>query len=115
MVRASRLDGNSGARQTAIMLAPAAQVEVAPMIMEAYGLTHRKRELTGLVLRGMSTKQLGIALRISQLTVQQHLKSIFDKTGVRSRRELAAQVFASHYQPRVAAAIRSGSNGYFVS
>lgn len=63
----------------------------------------------------MSSKQLGMALRISQLTVQQHLKSIFDKTGVRSRRELAAQVFASHYQPKLAAGIRSGSNGYFVS
>jgi len=115
MVRASRLDGDAGSRQTAIVLAPAAQVEVAPMIMEAYGLTQRERELTGLVLRGMSTRQLGLALRISQLTVQQHLKSIFDKTGVRSRRELAAQVFASHYQPKLAAGIRSGSNGYFVS
>ena len=115
IVRASRLDGDSGSRQTAIVLAPAAPVEVAPVIMEAYGLTQRERELTGLVLRGMSTKQLGIALRISQLTVQQHLKSIFDKTGVRSRRELAAQVFAAHYQPKVAAGIRSRSNGYFVS
>jgi DNA-binding CsgD family transcriptional regulator len=65
------------------------------------------------VLRGMSTKQLGATLRISQLTVQQHLKSIFDKTGVRSRRELAAQVFAAHYQPKLAAGGTIGSSGYF--
>ena len=113
VVRASRLDGDAAAGQTAIVLAPAAPVEVAPLIMDAYALTQRERELTGLVLRGMSTKQLGAALRISQLTVQQHLKSIFDKTGVRSRRELAAQVFAAHYQPKLAAGRTIGSTGYF--
>jgi len=77
--------------------------------------SQRERELTGLVLRGMSTKQLGASLRISQLTVQQHLKSIFDKTGVRSRRELAAHVFAAHYQPKVAAGRALGPTGYFHS
>ena len=115
VVRASRLDGDAAAGQTAIVLAPAAPVEVAPLIMDAYALTQRERELTGLVLRGMSTKQLGASLRISQLTVQQHLKSIFDKTGVRSRRELAAHVFAAHYQPKVAAGRALGPTGYFHS
>lgn len=113
VVRASRLDGNAAAGQTAIVLGPATPIEVAPVIMEACALTQRERELTGLVLQGMSTKQLGTALRISELTVQQHLKSIFDKTGVRSRRELAAQIFATHYQPKLAAGRRVGPGGYF--
>jgi len=34
--------------------------------------------------------------------VRDHFKAIFDKVGVRSRRELVGQVFAQHYQSRMA-------------
>jgi DNA-binding CsgD family transcriptional regulator len=69
--------------------------------MDAYHLTEREQDVTRLVLRGDSTAQIGNRLSISPHTVQQHLKSVFDKTRVRSRRELVGKVFFSHYEPRL--------------
>ena len=69
--------------------------------MSAYGLTEREQELTRLVLQGYSTTEIAERLVISAHTVQQHLKNIFDKTGVRSRRDLVTKVFFAHYEPRL--------------
>ena len=52
-----------------------------------------------LVLRGRSTEQMAADLVVSPLTVQQHLKAVFEKVGVHSRRDLAAQIFTEHYRP----------------
>jgi hypothetical protein len=45
--------------------------------------------------------------------VQDHLKAIFAKVGVRSRRELVAQLFLQHYAPRLQAGSKVGSDGWF--
>jgi len=74
---------------------------VAPLVLQAYGLTDREAQVAQLVLRGLSTGEISAALSIAALTVQQHLKAVFDKTGVRSRRELVAQIFAQQYLPRM--------------
>jgi hypothetical protein len=46
--------------------------------------------------------------------MQDHLKSIFEKTGVRSRRELSASLLQQHYVPRTMAQIPVGPSGFFV-
>jgi DNA-binding CsgD family transcriptional regulator len=56
-----------------------------------------------LVLRGRSTQQVADDLFISQYTVQDRLKGIFEKVGVRSRRELVATIRVSELEPRIAA------------
>ena len=53
------------------------------------------------MLRGESTETIARELVIASGTVQAHLRNIFEKTGVRSRRELVAVAFQRHYEPRV--------------
>jgi hypothetical protein len=45
--------------------------------------------------------------------VQRSVKAIFDKVGVRSRRELVGQVFAQQYQPRMATSHELDADGWF--
>jgi DNA-binding CsgD family transcriptional regulator len=90
----------SGSRRAAVIVEPAHPARITPLLVSAYGLTEREQDVTRLVLRGDSTAQIAERLVVSPHTVQQHLKHIFEKTGVRSRRELVGKVFFAHYEPR---------------
>ena len=90
-----------GERRVAVIVEPAHPARISSLLMAAYGLTEREQEITRLVLQANSTAEVAERLVVSTHTVQQHLKSIFDKTGVHSRRELVGKVFFSHYEPRV--------------
>lgn len=92
---------SDGRRRVAVIIEPAHPARIAPLLMSAYGLTEREQELTRLVLQGDSTAQIAERLIVSPHTVQEHLKKIFEKTSVRSRRDLVGKVFFSHYEPRL--------------
>ena len=92
---------SAGAHRVAVIVEPAHPARIAPLLMSAYGLTEREQEVTRLVLQGNSTAEIAERLVVSAHTVQQHLKSVFDKTGVRSRRDLVGKVFFAHYEPRL--------------
>ncbi len=95
----TRLSGGAEGR-TAVIIQPALPSEVAPLVALAYGLSAREGQVTRLCVKGESTKQIAQILGVSPYTVQDYLKAIFDKTGVRSRGELVGQVFLEHYVPR---------------
>jgi DNA-binding CsgD family transcriptional regulator len=91
----------AGERRVAVIVEPAHPGRIAPLLMAAYGLTEREQEVTRLVLQGDATREIAARLVVSEHTVQQHMKAVFEKTGVRSRRDLVGKVFMAHYEPRV--------------
>ncbi len=92
---------SDGRRRIAVVVEPAHPARIAPLLMAAYGLTEREQEVTRLVLQGDSTAEIARRLVVSPHTVQEHLKKVFEKTSVRTRRELVGKVFFAHYEPRL--------------
>jgi DNA-binding CsgD family transcriptional regulator len=88
-VHASPLHG-SGGQSTVLILETPGPGELTSLILASHGVTGAQARVVALVLRGYSTKQIVSQLAISQYTVQEHLRAVFDKLGVRSRQELAA-------------------------
>ncbi len=95
--------GDGPEARVAVLLEPARPPELAPLIADAYGLTHRERRVTELVAQGFSTSEIGARLHLSAYTVQDHLKTIFEKSGTGSRGDLVARLFFDHYAPRLTA------------
>ena len=51
------------------------------MFALTHGLTDREQDLLRLLARGLDTRELADAMTISETTVQDHVKSVFAKTG----------------------------------
>jgi DNA-binding CsgD family transcriptional regulator len=113
VLHASRLRTTEAGGQIAVIFEEARPSEIAPLIVDAYGLTRREGQITQLILRGLSTVEVSEELHITPNTVRDHFKAIFDKVGVRSRRELVGQVFAQHYGPRMATGQEPNADGWF--
>ena len=92
-IHAARLNG-AQQRGIAVVIEPAARRSIMQIMLSAHGLSVREQEIASHILRGESTREISDALHISAHTVQDHLKKIFDKVGVRSRRDLVARLYA---------------------
>jgi DNA-binding CsgD family transcriptional regulator len=86
-VHASVLNNPAG-NQVAVVLDAADRSEVSSLALAAHGLTPAQCRVAALVLQGRSTRFIVDELHISSNTLQEHLRAVFDKFGVGSRREL---------------------------
>jgi DNA-binding CsgD family transcriptional regulator len=111
-LHASLPDGVMTGR-VAIVLERAASPESTAIRLEAHGVTAREREIASLLARGLTNPEIAARLVLSPYTVQDHIKSLFEKTGVSSRQELVARVFLDDYLPRLAAQTPLTSTGSF--
>ncbi|MFE1982587.1 helix-turn-helix transcriptional regulator [Streptomyces mirabilis] len=85
-----------------VSVGPTEPAELTALVLDVYGLSPRAREIAQHVLLGRSTSEIAGHLGVSEYTVQDHLKQVFGKVGVRSRRELVAELFFRHYLPQLA-------------
>lgn len=93
--------GASSTSDVAVVVEPAKSAEIAPIIIDAYALSPRERQVLGSIARGGSTTEIAAELFLSPHTVRDHIKAIFDKVGVSSRGELVAHLFGEHYADRL--------------
>lgn len=84
---------------TVIVIEPTKPEELLPFSMAAYGISVREEEVVKLVVCGLSTVQISRKLHISEYTVQNHLRSVFEKVGVRTRGELVKRLFFDNLYP----------------
>jgi DNA-binding CsgD family transcriptional regulator len=103
VLHASWMSSGAAEDTVAVIIEDAAPAEIAPVIMAAYGLTAREQAISRLVCQGLLTRRISERLHLTIDTVQDHLKSVYARTGVHSRGELVALVFQRDYLPHVIA------------
>lgn len=91
VLEGSRLVGSDEA-EVAVLISAADTDDLGAMLLAAYGLTAREREVCQEVALGHSTVEIGHRLSVSPYTVQDHLKAVFAKVGVHSRGELVERL-----------------------
>ncbi len=85
VVRAARLRPSDA---ISVSVEPATPTERLDLCVRAFGLTPREADIVRTVARGLDTASIARELHLAPYTIQDHLKSIFTKTGVDSRRDL---------------------------
>jgi DNA-binding CsgD family transcriptional regulator len=107
------LPQSAGDGRVAVVLERAGGARSATLLLETFGATAREREVATLIARGLSRAEVAAALVLSPHTVEDHVKSLYEKVGVASRQELVARVFLDEYLPEVAQQTPLTSHGRF--
>jgi DNA-binding CsgD family transcriptional regulator/tetratricopeptide (TPR) repeat protein len=64
------------------------------------GLTETEHRVADLVTQGLTNRQVASMMFVTENTVQTHVRHIFQKLGVKSRTELAAQLLPARQAPQ---------------
>lgn len=91
-MRAAPLTGPQDRSDVVVTIEPTPRTALSRLTLAAHGLSAREEDVAVLVLQGANTHAIATALHLSPYTVQDHLKAIFTKLGVTSRREMTARV-----------------------
>lgn len=94
MIEAAPLEGER-AGEVAVNLRAATATEKFALLCRVYALSQREREVVALLVGALDTRAIAERLFISNHTVQDHLKSVFAKMGIHSRRQLLATLATS--------------------
>jgi len=111
-LHASLPDGGTVGR-VAIVVERSASPASTAVRLESYGVTAREREIAGLLAAGLTNPEIAERLVLSPYTVQDHIKSLLEKTNVSSRQELVARIFLDDYLPQIAAGTPLDGRGRF--
>ena len=82
-------------RDIAVTIEQASPPERLDLFARAVALSSRESELVAYLAAGADTRELAARMHLSQHTVQDHLKSIFAKTGTRTRRALLTRALGT--------------------
>lgn len=96
-LRAARI-GNvdtSGEQNVAVSIEETSPAERLTLFARSFGLSVREAELLDHLTTGSDTREIAHRMFLSEHTVQDHLKSIFAKTGLRSRRSLLSRALGT--------------------
>jgi DNA-binding CsgD family transcriptional regulator len=96
-LRAARMDEDRDGLEhdIAVTIEASGPAERLDLFGRAFGLSEREQELLGLLSTGSDTHEIAAGMYVSAYTVQDHLKSVFTKTGTRSRRALLARALGA--------------------
>ena len=90
-IEAAPLDGDRDG-DIAVTIRAASPGETFDLACRAHGLTPRETAVVTALVAGVGTREVARDLHVSEWTVQDHLKSVFAKLDVHSRREALARL-----------------------
>ncbi len=79
--------------------------------LDRWGLSRAEKEVALLLLKGLSHKEVGGVRQVSEATVRQQARALYQKAGLQGRPDLAAFFLEDLLDPRPEPTLRKGPPG----